>query len=269
MKERGKKEVAESGGRGILTQGRDGSPSGPTFAWKGGTGVSPVYVGKRGNLIDRLGALPQHTAGTAMPHSQTTGAAPAYALGDSGLASCRESGTPAARHPYQLISKGAAAPLVRLVFSIVPQGRDGSPSGPKSQAQSAVSGTGAAPVYALRDSGLASRRESGTPAASGSSPTPRRARHPYQLISRGAAAPLVRLVFSIVPKGRDGSPSGPTFCRGRLSQLFLRCLPLAGFLFCVLLMGCERQQPPGPPPPVAQTPSPTPKIELGEPPRMP
>ena len=42
---------------------------------------------------------------------------------------------------------------------IVPQGRDGTPSGPKSQARSAVSGTGAAPAYALRDSGLASRRE--------------------------------------------------------------------------------------------------------------
>ena len=45
------------------------------FAWKGGTGVPPVYVGKRNNLIDRLGAPLQHTAGTAMPHSQTTGAA--------------------------------------------------------------------------------------------------------------------------------------------------------------------------------------------------
>ena len=104
---------------GIVPQGRDGSPSGPTFAWKGGTGVSPVYVGKRGNLIDRLGATPQHTAGTAMPHSQTTGAAPAYALRDSGLASHRENGTPAARHPYPSFSKCAAAPLLRSVFSIV------------------------------------------------------------------------------------------------------------------------------------------------------
>jgi len=190
MKERGKKEVAESGGRGILTQGRDGSPSGPIFAWKGGTGVSPVYGGKRGNLIERLGALPQHTAGTAMPHSQTTGAAPAYAPRDSGLASRREIGTPAARHPYPFISKGAAAPLVRSAFSIVSE-------------------------------------------------------------------------------GRDGMPSGLTFCRGHLSQPFLWCLLMAGFLFCVSLTGCERPQPPGPPPPVAQTPSPTPKIELGEPPRMP
>jgi hypothetical protein len=31
MKREGKKEVAESGGRGIVTQGRDGSPSGPKF----------------------------------------------------------------------------------------------------------------------------------------------------------------------------------------------------------------------------------------------
>ena len=37
---------------------------------------------------------------------------------------------------------------------IVTQGRDGSPSGPKSQARSAVSRTGAAPAYVLRDSGL-------------------------------------------------------------------------------------------------------------------
>jgi hypothetical protein len=113
------------------------------------------------------------------------------------------------------------------------------------------------------------RRENGTPAASGSSPTPRRARHPYPFFSKGATAPLVRLVFSIFPKGRGGSPSGPTFCSGRLSQPFLWFLLMAGFLFCVSLTGCERSQPPGPPPPVAQTPSPTPKIELGEPPRMP
>jgi hypothetical protein len=39
--------------------------------------------------------------------------------------------------------------------------------------------------------------KNGTPAASGSSPTPRRARHPYQLFSKGAAAPLLRLVFPI------------------------------------------------------------------------
>ena len=49
-----------------------------------------MYVGKRGNLIDRPGAPLPHTAETAMPHSQTTGAAPAYALRDSGLASHRE-----------------------------------------------------------------------------------------------------------------------------------------------------------------------------------
>ena len=101
--------------------------------------------------------------------------------------------------------------------------------------------------------------KSGTPAA----------RHPYQFISSVAAAPLVRSVFPIVPKGRDGSPSRPNFCKKSLSQPFLWCLLMAGCLFCVSLTGCERQQPSGPPPPVAQTPSPTPKIELGEPPRMP
>jgi hypothetical protein len=93
---------------------------------------------------------------------------------------------------------------------IVTQGRDGSPSGPKSQARSAVSGTGAAPAYALRDSGLASSRESGTPAASGSSPTPRRARHPYPFLSKGAAAPLAPSA-SIGLFSFPLTPSIPTF----------------------------------------------------------
>ena len=52
MKEEGRRK--KTAAEGIVTQGRDGSlsepyastswrPSGPTFAWKGGTGVSPVY----------------------------------------------------------------------------------------------------------------------------------------------------------------------------------------------------------------------------------
>jgi hypothetical protein len=47
------------------------------------------------------------------------------------------------------------------------------------------------------------RRESGTPAASGSSPTPRRARHPYQFISKGAAAPIGHMAPPSFPKNSN------------------------------------------------------------------
>ena len=56
-------------------------------------------------------------------------------------------------------------------------------------------GAGAVPETKVR-----LRRESGTTAASGSSPTPRRARHPYQILSKGAAAPIWHMVPPVVSK---------------------------------------------------------------------
>ena len=59
--------------------------------------------------------------------------------------------------------------------------------------------------------------KSGTPAASGSSPTPRRARHPYPFLSKGAAAPLAPSATPIVSfpsfdsLAPARSPFGPTY----------------------------------------------------------
>ena len=48
------------------------------------------------------------------------------------------------------------------------------------------------------------------------------ARHPYQFLSKGAAAPFVYSTSPLVPKGRDGSPSRPTFGRSGVSPAIER-----------------------------------------------
>ena len=102
-------EAREAGGRSPEREVRREIRAGrqPQSHPERGTGVPPVNVANLGTSSKPT----QH-------HRSTRPRRPCPILKQQGRPR-RENGTPAARHPYPFLSKGAAAPLVRSVIPVV------------------------------------------------------------------------------------------------------------------------------------------------------
>ena len=93
----------------FCSQGRDGSPSGPTFAWKGGTGVPPVNVANLGTSSKPTQLHRSTRPGRPCPILKQQGRLQPMRLATPALASRRESGTPAASRLVTYASESEAS----------------------------------------------------------------------------------------------------------------------------------------------------------------